>query len=240
MEDARDAALRVLKHPEIDEREPSLAHASATLALVAVAEGRLAKARGHAEKAKAVAGRIGITRSWLGANACAAIGAVLAAEGNLVEAEHELATAGHFFEDEVPTLHHAWLLTLLAQVQIRRGRLDQGEATLCSARDDLDELPDSGIVPGLADDVEQDLETVRAHARSGEVLEPPSEAEAAVLQLLAGDLTTREIGEHLFVSPNTIRSHVHALYAKLGVHSRADAIARATALGLLENIDSPK
>jgi len=240
MEEAQGVALQVLRHPEIDQRVPSLAHAHATLAFIAVARERLAQARGHAEQAKAVAGRIGTTRSWLGANACAALGAVLAAEGNLVEGERELATAEHFFEDEVPTLDHAWLLTLLARVRIRRGRLDQGEATLRSARDDLEELPDSGIVPALADDVERELERARAHARSGEVLEPPSEAETAVLQLLAGDLTTREIGERLFLSPNTIRSHVHALYAKLGVHSRADAIARATALGLLEEVDSPR
>ena len=66
------------------------------------------------------------------------------------------------------------------------------------------------------------------------MLEPPSEAELAVLRLLATDLSIREIGERLFLSPNTIRSHRRALYHKLGVHSRADAIARATALGLLE------
>jgi LuxR family maltose regulon positive regulatory protein len=35
------------------------------------------------------------------------------------------------------------------------------------------------------------------------------------------------------VSQNTIRSHLRSLYAKLGVHSRADAVKRARALGLL-------
>jgi LuxR family maltose regulon positive regulatory protein len=60
-----------------------------------------------------------------------------------------------------------------------------------------------------------------------------------VLRLLVTDLSTREIGERLFLSPNTIRSHKHALYHKLGVHTRADAIARATALGLLEQSQSP-
>jgi LuxR family maltose regulon positive regulatory protein len=87
--------------------------------------------------------------------------------------------------------------------------------------------------------VEQELETARAQARSGTVLERPSEAELAVLRLLAGDMSTREIGQHLFLSPNTIRSHRRALYHKLGVHSRAEAVARATALGLLEQAESP-
>ena len=70
------------------------------------------------------------------------------------------------------------------------------------------------------------------------MLEGPSGAELAVLRLMATDLSTREIGERLFLSPNTIRSHTRALYRKLGVHSRADAIARAAALGLLEQTES--
>ena len=51
-----------------------------------------------------------------------------------------------------------------------------------------------------------------------------------MLGLLASDLSAREIGEQLFLSPNTIRSHIRTIYRKLGVHSRPDAVAhRATA-----------
>ncbi len=94
-------------------------------------------------------------------------------------------------------------------------------------------------MPALADEVQRELEAARGRSFSGELLEPPSEAELAVLRLLATDLSTREIGERLFLSPNTIRSHRRALYHKLGVHSRTDAIARATELGLLEQTESP-
>ena len=104
--EARSLALRVVAHPDIDHRAPSLTHAHTTLALVALELGRIASAHGHAEKAKAAVGRIGTSRSWLGANASAAFGAVLAGEGNLVEAEHELATSEHLFRDEVASLHH--------------------------------------------------------------------------------------------------------------------------------------
>ena len=55
---------------------------------------------------------------------------------------------------------------------------------------------------------------------------------------LATDRSTRQIGEQLFLSPHTIRSHMRALYRKLGVNTRADAVARATALGLLEQTES--
>ena len=54
------------------------------------------------------------------------------------------------------------------------------------------------------------------------------------MRLLASELSTREIGDHLCLSANTVRSHRRNLYRKLGVHSRATAIGRATALGLLE------
>ncbi len=239
LDEASAVAVRSLEHPAIERHVPSLVVARSTLALVAVERGRLASARGHAEQAKAAVGRIGTSRSWLGANASAAGGAVLAAEGSLVEAERELASAERFFADEVATLHHAWLLVLLARVRLRRGRLGEAEATLRSAREALGELSDSGPVPGLATAVGRELEAASDRASSGALLEPPSEAELAVLRLLAGELSTREIGERLFLSQNTIRSHRRALYQKLGVHSRADLVARATALELLEQTRSP-
>ncbi len=71
------------------------------------------------------------------------------------------------------------------------------------------------------------------------MLELPSAAELAVLRLLASDLTVRQIGGELYLSPNTIRSHTRALYRKLGVNSRVDAVARADALGLLGQTESP-
>jgi len=238
LDDAWEAALGVLEHPSVERRMPSHAFARATLALVDVERERLASARGHAEKAKTVVGRIGTSRSWLGANASAALGVVLEAEGKLAEAEHELAYAEHYFRDEIATVHHAWLLILLARVRGRRGHLNEAEAALSAARTALDELTDSGRLPSLAGEVEQALEAARTRATSGELLEPPSEAELGVLRMLASDLSTREIGKHLFVSPNTVRSHTGALYRKLGVNSRADAVARATALGLLEQTES--
>jgi LuxR family maltose regulon positive regulatory protein len=184
-------------------------------------------------------GRIGTSRSWLGASSSSALGVVLAAEGSLPEAERELAAAERFFADEVATVHDTWLLVLLARVRLRRGHLTEAEATLRSAREALGELSDSGLVAALADAVAHELDAANDRAASGELLEPPSDAELAVLKLLAADLSVREIGERLFLSQNTIRSHTRALYRKLGVHTRADVVARATALGLLEQTQSP-
>ncbi len=239
LDEAWAVALRALEHPAIERNVPSLVVVRSTLALIAVERGRLGSARAHAESAKAAVGRIGTSRSWLGANASAALGSALAAEGSLAEAEHDLASAVRFFADEVATMHHTWLLILLARVRLRRGRLTEAEATLRSAQEALGELLDCGAVPALAEQVERELTAARDRATSGEILEQPSDAELAVLELLAGGLSNREIAERLFLSSNTIRSHLRALYHKLGVHSRSDAVARATALGLLRQTQSP-
>jgi LuxR family maltose regulon positive regulatory protein len=60
-----------------------------------------------------------------------------------------------------------------------------------------------------------------------------------VLRLLASDLSARQIAGELYLSPNTIRSHTRAIHRKLGVGSRADAVARAVTLGILGRKESP-
>ena len=60
-----------------------------------------------------------------------------------------------------------------------------------------------------------------------------SESELRVLRYLPTNLRGPEIAAELFVSLNTIRAHLRNIYAKLGVHSRADAVKRARELGLL-------
>jgi LuxR family transcriptional regulator, maltose regulon positive regulatory protein len=57
--------------------------------------------------------------------------------------------------------------------------------------------------------------------------------EHEVLRLLATRLSRREIGQRLYVSLNTVKTHQRALYRKLGVENRAAAVTRARELGLL-------
>ena len=63
--------------------------------------------------------------------------------------------------------------------------------------------------------------------------EPLSQSELRVLRYLPTNLPAPGIAAELFVSLNTIRTHMRNVYAKLGVHSRADAVKRARELGLL-------
>ena len=128
---------------------------------------------------------------------------------------------------------------LLAEANAQRGHLDEASATARIARDALAEISDAGILPTLADAFDRDIAQASERARSGEMLAAPSDAELAVLRLIAQGLSVREIGARLFVSENTVRSHRRALYQKLGVHSREEAIARAGALELLDEAQSP-
>lgn len=68
--------------------------------------------------------------------------------------------------------------------------------------------------------------------RDGEQLNI-SKRQLAVLQLLVEGLSYKEIGETLFISANTVKTHVRLLYQQLDVKNRTDCITKAKALGFL-------
>jgi len=72
-----------------------------------------------------------------------------------------------------------------------------------------------------------------SQAPESDLIEPLSERELEVLQLIAEGLTNREIGDRLFLSLNTVKAHTRNIYGKLGVHSRMQAVSRARELDLL-------
>jgi LuxR family transcriptional regulator, maltose regulon positive regulatory protein len=57
-------------------------------------------------------------------------------------------------------------------------------------------------------------------------------AELRLVPLLPTHLTYPEIGERLFISRHTVKTHAGSVYRKLGVSSRAEAVERITELGL--------
>lgn len=63
--------------------------------------------------------------------------------------------------------------------------------------------------------------------------EPLTRRERQILRLLAAGLSSNEVAEEVVISVNTARSYIKAIYRKLGVHGREEAIARAQALELL-------
>ena len=70
-------------------------------------------------------------------------------------------------------------------------------------------------------------------ARGLALAEPLTHSETRVLRYLPTHLTASEIAGELYVSVTTVKTHMSHLYAKLGIHRRAEAVDRARALGLL-------
>ena len=85
----------------------------------------------------------------------------------------------------------------------------------------LDHL--SGVAPTAAGDGAADRQP----------LEPLSDRELSVLRFLPTNLSAADIGAELFLSVHTVKTHMRKLYAKLDVHTRAEAVQRGRALGLL-------
>jgi LuxR family maltose regulon positive regulatory protein len=69
--------------------------------------------------------------------------------------------------------------------------------------------------------------------------EPLSSRELEVLALVAKGLTNREIAARLYLSLHTVKAHARSIYAKLGVSSRTQAVARGRALGYLSEDRRP-
>ena len=91
-------------------------------------------------------------------------------------------------------------------------------------------LPDLGTLPAQVQELRSTLHAMRAQAPGASTL---TEAELRMLPYLATHLSFREIGERLFLSRHTVKSHAMAIYHKLSVTSRNDAVERARDLGLL-------
>lgn len=75
--------------------------------------------------------------------------------------------------------------------------------------------------------------TQAAPARAFPLVEPLTERELDVLRLLTAGLSNASMARELIISIGTVKSHVNHIYAKLGVDTRSQAIARTHALHLL-------
>ena len=90
--------------------------------------------------------------------------------------------------------------------------------------------PDLGTLTAQVEALRSSLKTMRSEAPGASTL---TTAELRVIPYLGTHLTFREIGERLFISQHTVKSHAIAIYRKLNVTSRNGAVERARELGLL-------
>lgn len=84
----------------------------------------------------------------------------------------------------------------------------------------------------------QSMEVILTPEQSLSTVERLSEREAHVLTLIAEGLSNQEIARRLMVTMSTIKTHLNNIYAKLGVHTRLQAVTRAHELGLLRRFET--
>jgi len=206
--------------------------ALSAMTLVAVELGRVSKAQDFAQAARLLGSRSDFRTSPQSGVARIAMGAVHAERGRLPEARAELEPVLEsrrrlFGISPWPTLE---LLLLLARVRLDLGDRSGAAELAAEARDVLAALPD-GTAALQARLAELDRR-IAGRSRVVSLAEPLTEREVAVLRLLGGSLSLREIGQELYVSANTVKTHTQAIYRKLGVSTRHDAVERGKQLGL--------
>ena len=85
-----------------------------------------------------------------------------------------------------------------------------------------------------AEERKREDKSIMPPAQPGQpLIEPLSQRELEVLQLIAKGLSNREIAERLFVALITVKGHNQRIFGKLQVQRRTEAVARARELGLL-------
>jgi LuxR family maltose regulon positive regulatory protein len=200
----------------------------AVLSLIAVDRGELDQAEQWARTAQEILASAdpGLSAAPQSSLAFTAAGEVAARRGWLIEARWEFERAlesrrGKQGISPWPTLE---LLLRFAPVLSDLGDRPRALALLTEARSILVASPDGAEAQfARLDRIERRL---AGRPQSIALGAPLTEREAAVLRLLRGSLSLREIGQELYLSQNTIKTHTRAIYRKLGVSTRHDAIAR--------------
>ncbi len=120
---------------------------------------------------------------------------------------------------------------VLADAFARLGDARKARALLdeCAEQLDLDPAP---FLTRWRERVELQIERIDgSRAEGGPDL---TTAELRTLQYLPTHLSLREVGERLYITRNTVKTHTVSIYRKLEVGSRSEAVARSRELGLLE------
>ena len=125
---------------------------------------------------------------------------------------------------------HARLL--LARAALALGEAEIARGYLRDAKPVLDSISDVGVMREQHAELMVQLETLQP-GTDGAADEEFTEREIEVLAMLPSPLTTKEIGEELFVSRNTIKTHLRRIYRKLNASSREEAVLIARDRGLL-------
>ena len=152
-------------------------------------------------------------------------------QGDVKEARRQLTRAMRARPSATYLLpyHAARLRLQLARVYLALAE----QATVHQLLREIDEIASRRPALGTLIDEVQDFRDGLASRAAPNGVVPLTPAELRVLPYLPTHLTADKIAERLFLSGHTVKTEIKAVYRKLGVSSRNDAVQRATEIGLL-------
>ena len=165
--------------------------------------------------------------------ACAGAARLSVHRGDLNDAHRQLTRAMRARPSATHLLpYHAVRPRLqLAKVYLAIADLGTGHQLLREIDDVLAHRPALGTLVEEVKDFRGVLASSAVSKPAGTL--PLTPAELRLLPYLQTHLTADKIAERLFLSSHTVKTEIKAIYRKLGVSSRNDAVQRATAIGLL-------
>jgi len=195
-------------------------------ALRAADEGRLGQAQRLADDAARIVNGRGFSRQPPSSFILAALGTVHWRQGRLAQARAEFEYAAYRRRRWI--LLSPWLSVeirlRLAQVLLAMDDRAAAGTALAEVRNVLAASPDGAdMLLARLGELEQRL----AVTSPVPLAEPLTKREQAVLSLLRTPLSVNEIARELYLSGNTVKTHRRAIYRKLGVSTRQEAIERA-------------
>jgi len=143
-------------------------------------------------------------------------------------ARHALAVRG-----ESPAWYDAQARIALARAELRLSDAAAARALIAEASRAARRIPDAVQLQRWINDAWARADAFAAEAVSGHWT--LTTAELRVLRFLPSHLSFREIAARLHVSSNTVKTQAHAVYRKLDVSSRSEAVTKALAIGLVDH-----
>jgi LuxR family maltose regulon positive regulatory protein len=205
------------------------------LALIAADRGDWRGCSAHVEAAFDVVRANGLEEYWICSSAHLARGRLFLHKRRPTDARAELERAVSLARRGSGPVEWSYALTTLAELLRQLGDRRGARELVLEARELLSRCPEPGtLAPRLLERAESALRlVVDVAGPRAVVIDELTAREQAVLGLLPTGLSTREIGDELGVSRDTVKTHTRRIYQKLGVSSRRDAVARGRELGLL-------
>lgn len=210
------------------------AYATGYRALIEAERGEADEADALAESALHMSDAPGFREHFVLMIAHLARGRVLAQRGHLADSEEAVRRSVELSRRGAGLIEVAFALASHAELRALAADSREANSLLSEAQKAVERAPATGVLPEALARAERLVVPASRRAEStAAVGDELTERELAVLRLLPGTLSLREVGGALFVSQNTVKTHVRGIYRKLGASSRAEAVARARQEGLL-------